>query len=506
MKKNIFLTLALVLAFVGTAWGQSTSEYFEVNSVTINANYPFVYDGTLKTYITNFTSNCSLKAGSLTGNTATNAGSYTATISSQCYGHPIDKGSYTYEEFHVGSVSYNWTILPRPLTDAGVTITTKDVTWTGNDIDITSAYEPIVYNNGTTDYTLVKGTDYDVYTTIQNSPNNVKDAGRYTIVFVGKGNYAGTVTKTFDVKKDLATAATDGILTYDIPTQIMLYQNNVTVVADIANATYTLNKLNIQIKDANSHELLYEGEDYTLAYYSEYNSETDNTPIVADHPEQLTLTQTGNPTSSETGNMEKMYIVRITGKGTKYTGSKNLYFYTLAEYQKTVANASDADPHKILWYRISTTNPGYPTNTTPGANSLSTAKGQVTVGAPIGAAIDKETNKLTIPADHKATVGNMTDPGILFDVVGIENYSFAGCSVLRWIDSKIPAATWTPISLDRTVPDSPFFGVPKPALVYLFGTTVTGENYVYKFGTDDLRCAQYRIYEDITGQQTLYSE
>lgn len=502
MKKNIFLTLALVLTFVGTAWGQ-TSDPFKVTSVTINPNYPFVYDGTEKEYITGFTDNCSLNDGSLTGNTATNAGSYTATISSQCYGHPIDMGSYTYEEFHVGSVSYNWTILPRPLTDAGVTITTKDVTWTGNEIDITSAYEPIVYNNGTSDYTLVKGTDYDVYTTIQNTPNNVKDAGRYTIVFVGKGNFAGTVTKTFDVKKDLATAATDGILTYDIPTQIMLYQNNVTDVADIANATYTLNKLNIQIKDANSHELLYEGEDYTLAYYSEYTSETDNTPIVAGHPEQLTLTQTGNPTSTETGNMEKKYIVKITGTGKKYTGSKILNFYTLAEYQKTVANASDVDPHKILWYRISTTNPGYPTNATPGANSLSTAKGQVTVGAPIGAAINKETNKLTIPAGNATLVGDKT---INFDVTGINKYAFAGCNVLRWMDIQIPAETWTPISLDRTIADSPFFGVPKPALVYLFGTTVTGENYVYKFGTNDLRCAQYRIYEDITGQQTLYSE
>ena len=509
MKKNIFLTLALVLTFVGTTWGQATDAHFEVTSVEINDNYPFVYDGTVKTYITSFVDNCDISNGEITGNTATNAGDYTATISSICHGHPIVNGSDTYEEFHVGSVSYNWSIQPRQLSDALVTIATKDVTWTGNEIDIATAIEKVEFDNdndaGTPALTLTKGTDYDVYTTIENTPNNVKDAGRYTIVFVGKGNYAGTVTKTFDVKKDLTTAATEAILTYDIPTQIMLYQNNVTNVADIANATYTLNNLNIQVKDANSHELLYEGEDYTLAYYSEYTDETTNTPIVADHPEQLTLTQTGNPTSTETGNLEKKYIVKITGTGTKYTGSKILNFYTLAEYQKTVANASDIDPNKILWYRISTTNPGYPTNALPGAamNYLSTAKGQVTVGAPIGTAINKETNKLTIPAGNATLVGDKT---IEFDVVGIEKYAFAGCNVLRWMDIQIPAATWTPSSLDRNVPDSPFFGLPKPTLVYLFGNNVVGVNYVYKFGGDDLRCAQYHIYEDQSGQQIEYSK
>lgn len=513
MKKTIFLTLALVLAFVGTTRGQSTSDPFKVTSVSFAyTSNPFVYDGTEKTYITSFEDNCSLNDGSLTGNTATNAGSYTATISSQCYGHPIGD-PMEYEEFHVGSESYNWTILPRSIsktdyTDYNVSITVHNQKWTGSEIELAadvSDTDTKVYSIKFKDAELKKGTDYDVYTTIESSTGKIKDAGRYTIVFVGKGNFTGTVTKTFDVKKDLTTAATEAILTYDIPTQIMLYQNNVTDVADIANATYTLNKLNIQVKDANSHELLYEGEDYTLEYYSEYTDETTNTPIVADHPEQLTLTQTGNPTSTETGNLEKKYIVKITGTGTKYTGSKILNFYTLAEYQKTVANASDIDPNKILWYRISTTNPGYPTNALPGAamNYLSTAKGQVTVGAPIGTAINKETNKLTIPAGNATLVGDKT---IEFDVVGIEKYAFAGCNVLRWMDIQIPAATWTPSSLDRNVPDSPFFGLPKPTLVYLFGNNVVGVNYVYKFGGDDLRCAQYHIYEDQSGQQIQYSK
>lgn len=408
---------------------------------------------------------------------------------------------------YYGSLTADYVIEPYNIAGDNVKVTAADMTWTGGvltknqstiDNIVTDGYT-ITFNNGTSYVDLVKTTDYN----ITSVPEVIKNEGEYSLVFEGVGNFTGTKSTKFDVLKDLSDNTTNGIMIYDIPTQIMLYQNNVTDVADIANATYTLNKLNIQVKDANSHELLYEDEDYTLEYYSEYTDETTNTPIVTDHPEQLTLTQTGNPTSTETGNLEKKYIVKITGTGTKYTGSKILNFYTLAEYQKTVANVSDIDPKRILWYRISTTNPGYPTNATPGANSLSTAKGQVTVGAPIGAAINKETNKLTIPAGNATLVGDKT---IEFDVVGIEKYAFAGCNVLRWMDIQIPAETWTPISLDRTIADSPFYGVPKQALVYLNGNTITGENYVYKKSVTEYVCDVFKIYDDVNGNQQGFTE
>ena len=505
MKKIIFLTLALALTFVGTAWGQSTSEYFEVTSVSFayTSGHPFVYDGTEKTYITTFGSNCSLNDGSLTGNTATNAGSYTATISSQCYGHPIDKGSYTYEEFHVGSESYNWTILPRPLTDAGVTITTKDVTWTGNEIEITSAYEPIVYYNGSTNFTLEKGTDYDVYTTVESTPGKFKNEGRYTIVFVGKGNYVGVVTKTFDVKKQLsADEATTGIH-YAIPDQIL--------TLNTTNSKYELKEFAMEVTDTKSHTILRETEDFTQTFFAgdaAVDNYLDSDP--ANDPTPITLADI---------TAEGKYWVVISGKDPKYTAKVKKEFYAIKEYQLTLGTVIDGSDAPQVSVRI--TKAGYPTYAPVGATAP--VKGEVEVAmTPVintdaattfTPCIPIETNRCVIPAGYNMKAGISTVFGSLtseytYDVVGIKNGVFAGCSKLRWIDVQIPAATWTPSSLDRDVIniDTPFCGVSKSAIVYLFGTTVTGENYVYKFGTDDYRCAQYRIYEDLSGEQTQYSK
>jgi len=510
MKKIIFLTLALALAFVGTAWGQ-TADHFEVTSVQFayTSGNPFVYDGTEKTYITSFVDNCDISNGEITGNTATNAGDYTATISSICHGHPIVVSSTdTYEEFHVGSVSYNWTILPRPLTDVGVTITTKDVTWTGNEIEITSAYEPIVYNNGASNFTLVKGTDYDVYTTVESTPGKFKNEGRYTIVFVGKGNYAGVVTKTFDVKKQLsADEATTGIH-YAIPDQIL--------TLNTTNSKYELKEFAIEINDTKSHAILRETEDFTLKFFdTEANADAYvNATTAAD----ITAAE-ANAIAITAITAEGKYYTVISGKDPKYTAKVKKEFYAIKEYQLTATAMVDGGEAPQVSVRI--TKAGYPTYAPVGATAP--VKGEVEVAmkpvintdaaTTFTPCIPIESNRCVIPAGYNMKAGISTVFGSLtseytYDVVGIKNGVFAGCSKLRWIDVQIPAATWTPSSLDRDVIniDTPFCGVSKSAIVYLFGTTVTGENYVYKFGTDDYRCAQYRIYEDLSGEQTQYSK
>jgi len=506
MKKIIFLTLALALTFVGTTWGQATDEHFEVTSVTYASNYPFVYDGTEKTYITSFVDNCSISDGEITGNKATNAGDYTATISSICHGHPIVNGSDTYEEFHVGSVTYNWSIQPRPLTDAGVTITTKDVTWTGNEIEITSAYEPIVYNNGTTDFTLVKGTDYDVYTTVESTPGKFKNEGRYTIVFVGKGNYVGVVTKTFDVKKQLsADEATTGIH-YAIPDQIL--------TLNTTNSKYELKEFTMEVNDTKSHTILRETEDFTLKFFA---AEADATQWLSEPDGDATNDPT--PITLADITAEGKYWVVIEGKAPKYTAKVKKEFYAIKEYQLTATHMIDGGEAPQVSVRI--TKAGYPTYAPVGATAP--VKGEVEVAmkpvintdaaTTFTPCIPIESNRCVIPAGYNmkaflSTVFGSLTSEYTYDVVGIKNGVFAGCSKLRWIDVQIPAATWTPSSLDRDVIniDTPFCGVPKSAIVYLFGTTVTGENYVYKFGTDDYRCAQYRIYEDLSGEQTQYSK
>ena len=398
---------------------------------------------------------------------------------------------------YFGTIYANYEILPYNIADIKVTVTAADMKWTGNVLTKTQGADDgytIKFNNGTTNVDLVKTTDYN----ITSVPEVIQNEGEYSLVFEGVGNFTGTKSTKFDVKKDLSDNTTNGIMIYDIPTQIMLYNGG---ASSTDEATYTLNKLNIQVKDANSHELLYEGEDYTLEYYSEYTSETTNTPIVADHPEQLTLTQTGNPTSTETGNKEKKYIVKITGTGKKYTGSKILNFYTVAEYQKMLDNTSDINPCRIIWYHIDTNNPGYPDNS---------IKGKVSVGAPVGSAItnnaNNKTKKLTIPGETAKIVGDLSNNPIKFEVAGIEPNAFAGSTELRWIDATALPETFTPNSLNRTVSNTTFYGVPKQALIYLNGNTITGENYVYLKNGTEYVCDVFKIYDDVNGNQQGFTE
>ena len=102
-----------------------------------------------------------------------NAGTATAKVSRA--------GEYT------GSVSASFTIEPKPISLLEISgISAK--TYTGK-----AQTQAIVVEDGY--FTLTKGTDYDV-----TYANNVK-AGTASVVITGKGNYTGTVTKTFAIKK-----------------------------------------------------------------------------------------------------------------------------------------------------------------------------------------------------------------------------------------------------------------------------------------------------------------
>ena len=102
-----------------------------------------------------------------------NAGTATAKVSGA--------GEYT------GSVSASFTIDPKSISLLEISgISTK--TYTGK-----AQTQAIVVEDGY--FTLTKGTDYDV-----TYANNVK-VGTASVVITGKGNYTGTVTKTFAIKK-----------------------------------------------------------------------------------------------------------------------------------------------------------------------------------------------------------------------------------------------------------------------------------------------------------------
>ena len=471
MKKNIFLTLALVFTFVGTTWGQATDAHFEVTSVTFNDNYPFVYDGTEKTYITSFVDNCSISDGEITGNTATNAGDYTATISSICHGHPIDKGSYTYEEFHVGSVTYNWSIQPRDIskdyTDYDVDITVTNQKWTGSAINISDVYT-IKFKDED-----LKPADYDVYVTKEETPTTIKDEGRYTIVFTGKGNFTGTITKTFDVKKDMSEGESVTGIHFDIPAQILI---------DGA----TTFDFNATVTDKKSYTTLHENEDYTLKFFS---SENDANLATDDDN-----TNDPTPLIEADINTQAKYWIVAEGIAPKYQGKIKKAFYTVKEYQTTT-------PTGGVEISLHITEPGYPT----AADSPSGAviPGEMQVGKKPQPAVATTVVKAVVPGDFTVTLTE----DITFNVVGIESGAFAGCNVLRFIDAS-SIKDFTPSSLNRNAANGPFAGLPNQTLVYLTGADVEGENYIYHTSTsaDDWFCDVYRIYDDSNGNQTGFAD
>ena len=86
----------------------------------------------------------------------------------------------------------------------------------------------------------------------------------------------------------------------------------------------------------------------------------------------------------------------------------------------------------------------------------------------------------------------------------VQNGAFAQSSNVRWIDMQT-AANFTPSTLERTIAAAPFAGVSKAALIFLNGTTVSGENYIYNTGSG-LRCDELKIYEDMTGDQLGYAD
>lgn len=475
MKKNIFLTLALVFTFVGTTWGQATDAHFEVTSVTINPNYPFVYDGTEKEYITSFEDNCNISNGEITGNKAINAGDYTATISSICHGHPIVvSGTDTYEEFHVGSVTYNWSILPRDISmtsgyadDKYVTITVNDQKWTGSAINISDVYTIKFEGANLTD------ADYDVYVTKEETPTTIKDEGRYTIVFTGKGNFTGTITKTFDVKKDMSEGESVTGIHLDIPAQILI---------DGA----TTFDFNATVTDKKSYTTLHENEDYTLKFYS---SENDANLATDDDN-----TNDPTPLIEADINTQAKYWIVAEGIAPKYQGKIKKAFYTVKEYQTTT-------PAGGVEISLHITEPGYPT----AADSPSGAviPGEMQVGKNPQPAVATTVVKAVVPGDFTVTLTE----DITFNVVGIESGAFAGCNVLRFIDAS-SIKDYTPSSLNRNAANGPFAGLPNQTLVYLTGADVEGENYIYHTSTsaDDWFCDVYRIYDDSNGNQTGFAD
>lgn len=162
-------------------------------------------------------------------------------------------------------------------------------------------------------------------------------------------------------------------------------------------------------------------------------------------------------------------FINIVGMG-NYAGSKRIYFAIVNEY----FTVGSIDYHATSSTTVSVGNKAHT------------------------AAISTALTGIVIPPTITHVVSSP------FQVTGVENGAFKDCTALRYVD--LSAVTgYTPSSLERTVTASPFYGVPKQALVYLNGKSIKGENYVYNVGTDDYRCEVFKVYDDISGSQTGFA-
>ena len=103
--------------------------------------------------------------------------------------------------FNATQIDADITITPKAITNPTVTGLDSSYTYTGN------AINPVITSVQDGDILLVSGADYDV--TYGTTNTNVGETG--SVIFTFKGNYSGTVTKTFSIVKS-DTSTTEGVV------------------------------------------------------------------------------------------------------------------------------------------------------------------------------------------------------------------------------------------------------------------------------------------------------
>ncbi len=166
----------------------------------------------------------------------------------------IGIGNYT------GNLFSGFSINPIQLTENDVIINTSDRVYTG------SLIEPevnVIKNNKT----LTRGSDYSVYYT------NNYTIGTATVSIVGNGNYAGKITRSFNIVKPA-------------PTDI----NRISVSVDTNNKQYTGNSITTSIVLKNGNYTLVNGKDYTVSYSNNKNYGTATVTItgIGDYTGKIT--------------------------------------------------------------------------------------------------------------------------------------------------------------------------------------------------------------------------
>ena len=277
-------------------------------------------------------------------------------------------------------------------------------------------------------------------------PTKVTEAGQYTVTVtaVENSNLVGSRTVVLKVTKALdGTYASDFTVSPDpIPTQ-----------------TETGNEIKPVIVVKDKDRVMTSGVDYTVAYTNNINAGTAT----------ITITGTGAYSGTKT--------INFTIVTAYFTENGITYHHANEGEEVSVGNSG-----KTLAVDINTT--GNP------------------VAVPQTVTHDNKTYTVTGVEQNAFSSTAITGIVLPKSIEEVENGAFSGANNLRYVDLST-ATGFTPSSLQRNIAASPFYDVPKQALVFLNGTTFTGENYVYNPGSgNDYYCEVFKIYDDLSGAQT----
>lgn len=390
-------------------------------------------------------------------------------VDAKTYSNAITlKGTMTGNPYKFyGSVNADYVIAPRDLADAemgndkGLVSLTKvsDMTWTGseltpnintttnNNIALTMDYQATT--NGT--YKLLEK-DYSY--TIEPSP--MKDPGEYKVIFTGRGNFTGMNEVKIAVLKDINTVDAE------IALQVIPGVNETNYESGRGLNPET-DLVGVTVKDGET--VLVDNEHYTITVEG----------------------QSGATYSAEKPiKREGVYKAHIAGKYPYYSGVKPVIeFPAVFEYYTAVASNVKPSANKF------------------GIHVTSGVDRTATVGTLNGIAVAENLQTLTIDPTKTVTVGGPSQDVIL-TIKGIDDNAFNGTNNLHYVDAS-QLDDYTPSSLSRTA-DGPFNGIRKQAIVYLDGDDVIGENYVYETSAGDYRCDEFKIYDDIQGNQKGFED
>ena len=284
------------------------------------------------------------------------------------------------------------------------------------------------------------------------------------IKITGKGSYFGYVYADFTICKSINPTKASAVvkITTDPATP------NAT---DLLPArTWTGSELPSAFNVYDFGEELIQGVDYKLWYKPEGASDYSLTA----------------PTGSETA-VTKV-TVKIEGIGI-YSEEFLRDYYIVPVTMTDVTTGADT---KIQYGLIDKTNnvnvKGY-TGTTDGTDVIVPATMKP---------IDALTFNVTgVEALNATVINSVTLPS---SITSITDGAFDGATNLHWIDAS-EATGFVPTTLSRTATAAPFKGINKRSLIFLNGSTVEGENYVYKVAVDNYQCDVLKIYDDTEGNQ-----